>query len=87
MKTILDQQYSGDLAEKCRRALEANFGEIPLPKCFSNRKGNVKVEPVYIIEVIHRTKLMNKKSSNKNKKEEKRNLVIKIKTQIKLWKI
>ncbi len=84
METLFDQQYSADFTEKCRNALEANFGEIPLPKSFSKRKGNVKVEPVYIIEVIHKTKLVNKRRGNKNKKGKKRNLVIKIKTQIKL---
>lgn len=26
------QNYSMDLAEKCRKALEVNFGEIPMPK-------------------------------------------------------
>ena len=84
MKTLFNQKYSDAFTEKCRNALEANFGEIPMPKCFSKRKQNVKVEPVYIIEVIHKTKLDNKRMVNKNKKSKKRNLVLKIRTQIKL---
>ena len=80
MKTLFDQQYSDDLTEKCRKALEANFGELPMPKCFSRGKRDVKVEPVFIIELIHRTKPVNKGRVNKNKKGKKRKLVIKIKT-------
>ena len=84
METLSDQQYSADLTEKCRNALEANFGEIPMPKSFSRRKGHVKVEPVYIVEVIYKTKLVNKRRVNKNKKGKNRNLVIKIRTRIKI---
>ena len=80
MKTLFDQQYSADLTEKCRNALEANFGEIPMPKCFSREKRDVKVEPVFIIELIHKTKPVNKRRVNKNKKGKKRKFVIKIKT-------
>ena len=80
MKTLFDQKYSDDLTEKCRKALEANFGELPMPKSFSRRKVNVKVEPVFIIEFIHKTKPVNKGRFNKNRKGKKRKLVIKIKT-------
>jgi len=80
LKTLFDQQYSADFTEKCRNALEANFGEISMPKCFSRGKMDVKVEPVFIIEFIHKTKPVNKGRVNKNKKGKKRNLVIKIKT-------
>ena len=80
MKTLFNQQYSADFTEKCRNAIEANFGEIPMPKSFSRRKGNVKVEPVFVIELIHKTKPVNKRRANKNKKGKKRKFVIKIKT-------
>ena len=80
MKTLFDQQYSADFTEKCRNAIEANFGEIVLPKSFGRKKGNIEVEPVFIIELIHKTKSVNKGRVNKNKKGKKRNLVIKIKT-------
>ena len=31
------QKYSDDLAEKCKKALEASFGEIPMPvNCLKN---------------------------------------------------
>ena len=81
MKTSFNQQHSADFTEKCRNALEANFGEIPMPKCFSRKKENVTVEPVFIIELIHKTKPVNKRRVNKKKKDKKRNLAIKIKTK------
>jgi len=81
LETLFNQQYSADFTEKCKKALEANFGEIPMPKSFSRRKGNVKVEPVFVIELIPKTKRVNKRRGNKNKKGKKRNLVIKIKTK------
>ena len=27
-----------DLAQRCRKALEASFGDIPLPKCLIKKK-------------------------------------------------
>ena len=30
------------LAERCRKALEVNFGEIPMPNSFSNKEGIFK---------------------------------------------
>ena len=80
METLFDQQYSADFTEKCRNALEANFGEIPMPKSFSRRKGDVEVEPVFVIELIHKTKRVNKRKVSKNRKGMKRSLVIKLKT-------
>ncbi|MCW3997690.1 MAG: hypothetical protein NWF10_03880 [Candidatus Bathyarchaeota archaeon] len=38
MKNVSNQQYNTDLAEKCRKALEVSFGEIPMPKYYSKRK-------------------------------------------------
>ena len=32
------QNYPADLAEKCRKALEVNFGEIPMPKGQTKRR-------------------------------------------------
>ena len=32
------QKYPADLAEKCKKALEVNFGEIPMPKVQIKRK-------------------------------------------------
>jgi hypothetical protein len=84
LETLFDQQYSADFSERCRNALEANFGEIPMPKSFGRRRGNVTVEPVYIVEVIQKTKLVNKRRVNNNRKGKKRNLVIKINTRIKI---
>lgn len=84
LKTSFNQQYSADFTEKCRNALEANFGKIPMPKSYSSTNGYVKAKPVYFIEVIHKTKLVNEIRINNNEKDKKRNLVIKIKTRIKL---
>ena len=86
MKPSFNQKYSADFSEECRKALENSFGQIPMPKSFNSAKGYVKVDPVYIVEVIHKTKLVNKREISKNKKDENRNFVIKIKTKIKLWK-
>ena len=86
MKTF-NQQYSTDFTNKCRNALEDNFGEIPMPNCLGGRKESVTDEPVYIVEVIHKTKLVNKRRFNKNKKKKNGNIVIKIGTRIKIGKI
>ncbi len=67
MKTLFNQQYSADFTEKCRKALEASFGEIPMPKFFSKRKENVKVEPVFMIELITKTKPIAKTKPVKKK--------------------
>jgi hypothetical protein len=42
-KEMMDQEFSknyddGELAEKCRRALEKSYGiEIPMPKCIAKK--------------------------------------------------
>jgi hypothetical protein len=38
LSNILTQKYSADLAEKCRKALEVRFGEIPMPKNYTKSK-------------------------------------------------
>ena len=37
LRNVYNHQYSDDLSEKCRKALEFRFGEIPMPKCFDKR--------------------------------------------------
>lgn len=97
MKTLYNQQYSSEFAEKCRNALEANFGEIPMPKNIVNRKENVRitknvgimkendeVEPIFIFELHQKPKHKNKRRINKNnngKNNKKRKFLIKIKTK------
>ena len=81
MKNLSAQQYSSEFAEKCRNALEANFGEIPMPKNIVNRKENVRitknvgimtenveVEPIFVFELYKKPKRKNKRRINKNKK-------------------
>jgi hypothetical protein len=38
MKITPKQNYSADLAEKCRKALEVSFGNIPMPREQIKRK-------------------------------------------------
>ena len=38
LETLDCQIDRSDLAEKCRKALEASFGEIPLPKALIKRQ-------------------------------------------------
>jgi hypothetical protein len=38
MKIAPKQNYSSDLAQKCKKALEVSFGEIPMPKGQNNKK-------------------------------------------------
>lgn len=39
------QKYHAAFAEKCRKALEVNFGEIPMPKGQTKRKVEKKRNP------------------------------------------
>lgn len=91
MKTLFNQEYSAEFTEKCRKALEANFGEIPLPKRLGSKKRraiieatNIKatnIEPVFAIELISQPKSVKKRNFKKIKKAKKRNFVIKLKTK------
>ena len=69
MRNVYNHQYSDDLSEKCRKALEFRFGEIPMPKCFDKQKSVVKAKS------ITKRKLL------KNKAVSKRRIVIKLKTR------
>ena len=35
-----NRMYGNDFAERCKKALEASFGEVPLPKCLTSKKKN-----------------------------------------------
>ena len=30
--------YRNDFAERCKKALESSFGEVPLPECLTSKK-------------------------------------------------
>lgn len=38
LETLDYQIDRSNLADQCRKALEASFGEIPLPKCLIKKK-------------------------------------------------
>ena len=75
MKTLFNQQYSADFTEKCRNALEANFGEIPMPKYFSQRKQKNLEDNVTLLEERVNIKALEKKH------KEIENTVSKLETQ------
>ena len=69
LENVSYQQYSADLSEKCRKALELRFGEIPMPNCFAKKNTVVKARSV------------SKRKPNKNKAITKRKIVIKFRTR------
>lgn len=36
--------YSSDFAERCKKALESSFGEVPLPECLTNKKKTSRIK-------------------------------------------
>ena len=75
MKTLSNQQYNAVLTEHCRKALEVHFGEIPMPKYFSQRKQKNLEDNVDILE--ERVSI----EALENKHKELENTVSKLETQ------
>ena len=75
LKNITNQQNKLDLAERCRTALEASFGEIPTPKYFSQRKQKNSEDNVTLLKERENIEALEKK----HKKIE--NTVSKLETQ------
>ncbi len=61
MKTLSNQQYNAVLTEHCRKALEVHFGEIPMPKYFSQRKQKNLEDNVTLLEERVNIKALEKK--------------------------
>ncbi len=75
LKTLSNQQYNAVLTKHCRKALEVHFGEIPMPKYFSQRKQKNLEDNFTLLEERVNIKAL----ENKHKKIEK--TVSKLETQ------